>query len=171
MARLPKKMTWLFWEMDLRSLDTERDADYILARVLEHGCMEEVRWVIKRYGLQRIHRFFREVGDPEISDRTTAFWRAVFKAKDERWAKPSKLAKDQQAALGLLNRVPALQRFYLAGGSAIASHLGHRLSLDLDLFSLDRSVDLQEVKGPKPAEPTCDATGPRRASCTTCPAR
>jgi len=81
-------MRWLFWEMDLRSLDHLRDADYILGRVLEHGCMEEVRWAMRRYGLPRIHRFFREVGHPELSDRTIAFWRAVFKVGSEKWASP-----------------------------------------------------------------------------------
>lgn len=81
-------MRWLFWEMDFPKLDAERDADYVLARVLEHGRMEDVRWAIRRYGLERIHQFFREVGDPELSKRTLGFWRAVFNAEREKWASP-----------------------------------------------------------------------------------
>ena len=86
--KLPKRMRWLFWEMSFSRLDAERDADYILGRVLEHGCMEEVRWALRTYGLERIHRFFREVPDPEMSERTLCFWRAVLKAGKEQWARP-----------------------------------------------------------------------------------
>jgi hypothetical protein len=34
-----------------------------------------------------------------------------------------------------LSRIPALRSFYLAGGSGLALHLGHRQSNDLDFFS------------------------------------
>lgn len=34
--------------------------------------------------------------------------------------------------------------FYLAGGTALALRLGHRISLDLDLFSTSASLDRQE---------------------------
>jgi len=56
--------------------------------------------------------------------------------------KPTDLAKAQQSALARLSKVRALRQFYLAGGTAIAHHLGHRQSFDLDLFSLRPSVDL-----------------------------
>jgi hypothetical protein len=88
MARLPTKLRWLFWEMDFPKLDTERDADFILGRILEFGRMADVRWAIKHYGMQEIHRFFRDTGDPELSERTRSFWRAVFNAEDEEWASP-----------------------------------------------------------------------------------
>ncbi len=34
-----------------------------------------------------------------------------------------------------LMQMPALNEFYLVGGTALALHFGHRLSVDLDLFS------------------------------------
>lgn len=40
-----------------------------------------------------------------------------------------------QANLELVGRTPLATRFYLAGGTAIALHLGHRHSYDLDFFS------------------------------------
>lgn len=85
-AKLPSKLHWLFWELDFARLDPARHADTILARILERGGMSEVRWAIHRYGMERIHRFFREPGHPELSPRTIAFWRAVLKAEDEKWA-------------------------------------------------------------------------------------
>lgn len=89
MARLPAKLRWLFWEADFRALEVRADADYILARVLEHGTLEAVQWAMKRYGLGRIHRFFREAGHPEITERTRAFWRVVLHAEHERWPNPA----------------------------------------------------------------------------------
>jgi hypothetical protein len=35
---------------------------------------------------------------------------------------------------------------YLAGGTAVALHLGHRVSHDLDLFSREPSLDLEKVR-------------------------
>jgi len=52
------------------------------------------------------------------------------------------LAEEQRRALDRLTAVPGIERFYLAGGSAIAVHLGHRRSVDLDLFSFRPDVDL-----------------------------
>ncbi len=40
-----------------------------------------------------------------------------------------------QANLELVGQTPLAARFYLAGGTAIALHLGHRHSYDLDFFS------------------------------------
>jgi hypothetical protein len=55
------------------------------------------------------------------------------------------LAKEQRRALDRLKSVRGLDRFYLAGGSAIGLRLGHRRSLDLDLFSTSPDVDLAGV--------------------------
>lgn len=59
--------------------------------------------------------------------------------------KPVGLSKEQHRALGRLKAVAGLDRFYLAGGTAIATHLLHRRSLDLDLFSVSPDVDLATV--------------------------
>jgi hypothetical protein len=59
--------------------------------------------------------------------------------------KPSQLAPEQQRTLARLKRVPELAEFYLAGGTAVAHHLRHRTSVDLDLFSRTRDADLDAV--------------------------
>lgn len=45
-----------------------------------------------------------------------------------------------------LQSLPFLDKFYLVGGTAIALHLGHRMSIDLDLFSFEDfdSIELHE---------------------------
>ena len=84
---ISRDLGWLFPELELSKLDVRRDARLILARVLEHGRLQDVRWCVRHYGLPRIHRFFREECHPEISPRTIALWRAVLNARDETWAR------------------------------------------------------------------------------------
>jgi hypothetical protein len=74
--------------MDAASLDLDRHRDTILARILEHGRMEDVTWALRTYGPERIHEFFRVVGHPELTPRTIAFWRCFFRAGEETWASP-----------------------------------------------------------------------------------
>ena len=88
MGTVPQEFRWLFWDVDFETVDSGQHADVGLARVLEFGRMAEVRWLIATYGMERIHRFLRVSGHPELSERTVAFWRAVFDAEEEEWAKP-----------------------------------------------------------------------------------
>lgn len=86
--RIPDGMRWIFWDVDVDEIDLEAHAHGVMARILERGRLEDVRWLIGRYGLDRIHAFFRGVWSPEISERTRTFWRVVFNAKEEQWAGP-----------------------------------------------------------------------------------
>jgi len=47
---------------------------------------------------------------------------------------PEILTKPQQTVLELLSRIAEIRTFYLAGGTALALHLGHRRSQDFDFF-------------------------------------
>ena len=85
-TQLPDALRWLFWEIDPTQLDLEAAADYIMARVLEFGRSREIRWLLEYYGPRRIHKFLREVGHPEISRRTLAFWRVFLGAETEKWS-------------------------------------------------------------------------------------
>lgn len=44
------------------------------------------------------------------------------------------LTRAQQTVLDLLSRIGEVRTFYLAGGTALALHLGHRRSGDFDFF-------------------------------------
>jgi hypothetical protein len=45
------------------------------------------------------------------------------------------LTPETRHALDLVAPLPFVRRFYLAGGTGLALHLGHRFSVDLDFFS------------------------------------
>lgn len=87
-ASLPRRMKNLFWNVDFAGLDVERDADFILTRVLGRGRMVDVAWVLERYGVARIRRFFRDAPRPELGARTLRFWRVVLEAQEEKWPEP-----------------------------------------------------------------------------------
>src|SRR6185503_3614732 len=94
---VPKSMYWLFWDVDPATVDIKKDADYVIARTVEHGTLADVKWLFRRYGADRIHRFFRDVGHPELTPRTLGFWKAFFKASDEKWAHPPSWRKSNAA--------------------------------------------------------------------------
>jgi squalene cyclase len=82
----PRAHHWLFWDVDPSQLELTADRDYILARVLEFGRLDDVKWVLSCYGMDGVHTFLRDRGHPELSRRTLTFWRVVLNAKQERWA-------------------------------------------------------------------------------------
>jgi hypothetical protein len=88
MSALPDSMRWIFWDVDFDSLDLEIHADAILARVLEHGRLQDVRAIADLYGTERIHDFFRRGALSVVTERTRSFWRAFFDARDEPWPNP-----------------------------------------------------------------------------------
>jgi len=85
---IPKPQRWLFWDVDPSEIDPVRHAAFVIPRVLEFGTLVDVRWLLARVGSPRIHRFLRDQGHPELSAKTLAFWRAYFRAQEERWATP-----------------------------------------------------------------------------------
>jgi len=56
------------------------------------------------------------------------------------------LTAAQRRALAGLRRAGLLGGVYLVGGAAVAHHLGHRRSNDLDLFSVESGLDLDAVR-------------------------
>ncbi len=44
----------VIWDVDLSTLDEDRNADFIIRRVLEAGRPAQVAWLFRRYGERRI---------------------------------------------------------------------------------------------------------------------
>ncbi|HVH46595.1 MAG TPA: hypothetical protein VM925_29845 [Labilithrix sp.] len=97
MFAIPASSRWIFWDVDPDAIHLERDAIGVLARVLERGCLDDVKWLIQTYGFERIHAFFRDVWAPEVSDRTRGFWRAFFEAENETWATPQAFRRNSSS--------------------------------------------------------------------------
>lgn len=59
------------------------------------------------------------------------------------------LLPDTVRALKLVSKINTVKKSYLAGGTALALHLGHRISIDLDFFTkekFDEKVLASELK-------------------------
>lgn len=54
------------------------------------------------------------------------------------------LSPKTKTVLALLGKQEFIKHFYLAGGTGLALHLGHRLSLDLDFFTA-KKFDTQKI--------------------------
>ena len=54
--RRPNLSTYLFWDIDMRKLDYESRASFILERVFTMGMQEDEWKVIKYYGKERIRK-------------------------------------------------------------------------------------------------------------------
>lgn len=68
-------------EYDLAKLDPKRDADLLIQRVLEFGDWEEVRWLIRTYGVARIRQFLRRRGERWLRPVTFNYWRKLFRLR------------------------------------------------------------------------------------------
>lgn len=97
MTKIPKRFHWVFWDVNAAALEPATSTNYIIPRILEFGGIDEVRWAVATYGMDGIHRFLREVGHPELSERTLRFWRAALKAEDETWASSPAFRKSSAA--------------------------------------------------------------------------
>lgn len=82
---VPAEHAWLFWDVDWRAIDVARDRRYLMSRVLEHGRLADVRWLVELYGLPAIRDFFESGGHPEITGPTLSLWRAAFNAQGGAW--------------------------------------------------------------------------------------
>lgn len=72
---------------DPRAIDAQRHAPWLIGHLLEEGDREELRWLVERYGAQRLTRWVTERGRRQLSSRSEAFWRLLLAVEpDEREA-------------------------------------------------------------------------------------
>lgn len=82
---IPTQREWLFWEADLAGIDLDRHAEYVLVRVLERGRLDDVRWLLRQYGVERVRALFRSKAHPELSTRTRQFWKTFLGEGEQPW--------------------------------------------------------------------------------------
>ena len=65
----------LFWDTNPETIDPEKNALYIIERILDFGNDEEVRWMWNFYDKTKINRV---LGNPRgVRPRTKALWTAI----------------------------------------------------------------------------------------------
>lgn len=73
METLQKKS--LFWDVD--ALSTDKDADFIIARVLSFGDTDDFEWVMHFYGRDKVEEVLRD--HAHLDQKSFSFWCQFFK--------------------------------------------------------------------------------------------
>lgn len=66
----------LFWDVDVESLDPEKNKHYIIPRIMDRGDLEEVRLIMSYYGKQVIKDVLLEA--PYLDIKTISFFANYF---------------------------------------------------------------------------------------------
>ena len=73
---LPKQFEKYFWDVDFEKLDEKKHKQYVVARLLEHGDLESVRWLLKKYQNRTIKKVLMK--SREFTEKTANFWANYF---------------------------------------------------------------------------------------------
>ncbi|MDH7487346.1 MAG: hypothetical protein QHJ81_13870 [Anaerolineae bacterium] len=76
-TRIPEGLWPYFQEHDPQKLELQRDANLIIQRTLEYGTWDEIRWLFRVYGGDRIRTFVSEYGERMLSRVTFNYWRKL----------------------------------------------------------------------------------------------
>ncbi|HAV14601.1 MAG TPA: hypothetical protein DCX06_14085 [Opitutae bacterium] len=67
----------LFWDVDVTSIDIEKNAAFLIARIVERGTSKDVRGAWKFYGEKRMREVLTTA--PSLSKKTIAFFAHQFR--------------------------------------------------------------------------------------------
>lgn len=58
MTKVPAKLQGILWSKDVKNIDLNRDAAYIINQVLAFGSLQDIAWLFKTYGRQKVKEVF-----------------------------------------------------------------------------------------------------------------
>ncbi|PJB99419.1 MAG: hypothetical protein CO077_01830 [Candidatus Nealsonbacteria bacterium CG_4_9_14_0_8_um_filter_35_12] len=76
--KIPQKMRWLFWSYDIKTLDFDRDKDYIISQVLNYGTWDDVRWLKKTYSDDEIKKVIKNPSRGIWFEKVLNYWCVIF---------------------------------------------------------------------------------------------
>ena len=71
--RLPPRLDRFFWDVYPPRIDLGQHSEYVIARLLEHGDLDAIQWVMKAYRKEDIANVVRQ--SRQLSRKTANFWR------------------------------------------------------------------------------------------------
>lgn len=60
-TKVPKSLQGVLWSINVKKLDIEKDKEYLVHQILMHGTLEEIRWLIRTYGIEAVRKTFRQI--------------------------------------------------------------------------------------------------------------
>jgi uncharacterized protein (UPF0248 family) len=135
-----------FWDINPSTLFFDEAAEWVVLRVFDRGSLEEVLSVVKYYGNEQVKNILTSQ-QSYLPNHTILLAKAIFQIQFNDFAclkeKPFHLTLSD--VLNRLMLLPALSSHRLVGGTALALQIGHRISVDIALFS-DSASDYTQVE-------------------------
>lgn len=86
---LPASLAPFFQEYRFASLDPDVHAELVIERVLAFGNREEVRWLLKRYGRDRVRTWLAGPGARRLPRRRYGLWAVLLEGAENSPARQS----------------------------------------------------------------------------------
>lgn len=80
--KIPKSLHKYFWDVDVKKLDPEKDAYFIINRLLDKGDVKAVKWIRKIYSEKTIARTFTTLRG--YKPKIASFWSIFLKIPQEK---------------------------------------------------------------------------------------
>ena len=77
----PRFLKQYFWDVDFDKLDHRNHPRYVIERILEHGDINAVRWMLKTYPREQIVSALEM--SRELTPKSANFWALVLNVKEE----------------------------------------------------------------------------------------
>lgn len=75
---LPSYVKKYFWEVDIGKLDPKKRAEYIIARILEYGRPDAIRWAWRTFSQKEWRAALKM---REVSAKSRSFWMPLLSKK------------------------------------------------------------------------------------------
>lgn len=76
-SAIPERFRSLFWDTSIDKIHINRNARYIIEKVLEFGGMESLEWLLRVYNVQKIIDVIHS--SRNLTDKSRNFWKIWFK--------------------------------------------------------------------------------------------
>ena len=67
---------YLFWDIDLTTFDASKYPEFTIARILEHGALVDISWMIKNFSREKIIETIKSV--KYLPKANAIFWSNYF---------------------------------------------------------------------------------------------
>ena len=83
---VPPILKPLFWSNDFSKLDLDKDQEHIVIQTINYGNLTDWKWLIERYGRQRVLFILRKVPATALRERVRRLAGVIFSITDFNYA-------------------------------------------------------------------------------------
>lgn len=76
--KVPSSFQWLFWSVNVKSLDIKKDKEYIITQILNYGTEKELKWLFRIYPEEEIKKVIRNPRRGVWFRKVLNFWTTIY---------------------------------------------------------------------------------------------